>query len=55
MLDQLRAIFDQIIKFQETQEVLFSRAMFELDLRKRREQETEDNTEEVGESMFHDV
>lgn len=46
MLDQLRAIFDQIIKFQATQDVLFSRATYELELRKRRTQDIKDNTEE---------
>ena len=48
MLDQLRAIFDQIIKFQATQDVLFSRALYELDLRKRRTHEVKENTEEVS-------
>jgi hypothetical protein len=48
MLDQLRAIFDQIIKFQATQDTLFSRALFELELRKKKTDEIKENTEEVG-------
>ena len=48
MLDQLRAIFDQIIKFQHTQETLFSRALFELELRKKKSDEIKENTEEVS-------
>ena len=50
MLDQLRAIFDQIIKFQATQDTLFSRALFELELRKKKTDEIKENTEEVGEN-----
>lgn len=48
MLDQLRAIFDQIIKFQATQDTLFSRALFELEFRKKKTDEIKENTEEVG-------
>ena len=48
MLDQLRAIFDQIIKFQATQDTLFSRALFELELRKKKTDDIKENTEEVG-------
>ena len=51
MLDQLRAIFDQIIKFQNTQDTLFSRALFELELRKKKTGEIKENTEEVSERM----
>ena len=47
MLDQLRAIFDQIIKFQSTQDTLISRALFELELRKKKTDEIKENTEEV--------
>jgi hypothetical protein len=50
MLDQLRAIFDQIIKFQATQDTLFARALFELELRKKKTDEIKENTEEVGEN-----
>ncbi|XP_028405676.1 gamma-tubulin complex component 3 homolog isoform X1 [Dendronephthya gigantea] len=46
MLDQLRAIFDQIIKFQTTQDTLISRALFELELRKKKTDEIKENTEE---------
>lgn len=48
MLDQLRAIFDQIIKFQQTQDALFSRALFELKSRKKRTDDIQKNTDDVS-------
>lgn len=49
LLNQLRAIFDQIIEFQSAQDSLYRSALEELTLRLQYEEKIQQRTEEVTE------
>lgn len=48
LLNQLRAIFDQIIEFQNAQDSLYRSALEELSLRLQYEEKKQQREEEVG-------
>lgn len=51
LLNQLRAIFDQIIEFQSAQDSLYRSALEELSLRLQFEEKKQKREEEVGQRM----
>lgn len=55
LLNQLRAIFDQIIEFQSAQDSLYRSALEELTLRLQYEERKRQREEEVGQGEYGKV